>query len=319
MSGLICECNEPVKNLGLVNCIDKFGRFFRLTFVPIYKTDGTENYINAESDALDLAYFNDLQYNADTNARYYPLPLNLKNVENSKGDPVYKTYDDDTKEFVRFGARSLKAILSGDVAPVLVGKINSKRCGKMGIFITSDTKNFGGIEKTKGKLYPIQLADHTLNALFNFANSAGNEEIMLAMDFDPSVLDEKFSWISSSDIGIDLITGWKGKVDTNIAQVAANRSTTTFKVDIYSDYGTAKKKLPVTGLVTADFSLYNLTDAASATLTSATEDTLVPGRYAFVIASAQTNTDLLALSLAVTANAKPFEDASWSDVSIALQ
>lgn len=319
MSGLICECNEPVKNLGIVNCIDKFGRFARITFVPIYKTDGTENYIDAETDALDAAFFNALQYHADTNSRYYPLPLNLKNVENSKGDPVYKTYDDDTKEFLRFGARSLKAILSGDVAPVLVGKINSKRCGKMGIFITSDTKNFGGIEKTKGKLYPIQLADHTMNALFSFATNASNEEIMISMDWDPSVLDEKFSWITSSDIGLDLFTAWKGKVDTNITQVAANRSTTTFKVDIYSDYGTAKKKLPVKGLVTADFALYNDTDAASASLTSATEDALVPGRYAFVIASAQTNTDLLTLSLTTTDNAKPFEDTTWDDVSIALQ
>jgi hypothetical protein len=319
MSGLICECNEPVKNLGIVNCVDKFGKFQRLTFVPIYKTDGTENYINAETDALDAAYFNALQYNADTNARYYPLPLDMKNVENAKGEPVYKTYDDDTKEFLRFGARTLKALLAGDVAPVMVGKINSKRCGKMGIFITSDTKNFGGIEKTKGKLYPIQLADNTMNALFSFANNSANEEIMISMDFDPSVLDEKFSWISSSDIGLDLITAWKGKVDTNISQLAANRSTTTFKVDIYSDYGTAKKKLPVTGLVTADFVLYNITDSASLAITSATEDTLVPGRYAFVISVAQTATDELDLSLAVTANAKPFEDAAWSDVNILLQ
>lgn len=318
MSGLICECDEPVKNLGIVNCVDKFGRFQRITFVPIYKTDGTENYIDAENDALDAAYFNALQYNADTNSRYYPLPLNLKNVENSKGDPVYKTFDDDTKEFVRFGARTLKFILSGDVAPVLLGKINSKKCGKMGIFITSDTKNFGGIEKTKGKLYPIQLADHTLNALWSFATSSQNEEIMVAMDFDPSVLDEKFSWINSSDIGLDLITAWKGKVDTNILQVAGNRSGTTFKVDIYSDYGNAKKKLPVTGLVTADFSLYNITDSASLTLTSATEDTLVPGRYAFVISASQTTTDELDLSLAGTTNAKPFEDASWADVNIQL-
>jgi hypothetical protein len=117
---------------------------------------------------------------------------------------------------------------------------------------------------------------------------------------------------------IDIMTQLGGKLDTNIKQLAAARSTTTFTVDLFLDYGTAVRRIPVENLVTADFSLYNDTDALSVVITSATEDPLVPGRYAFVI-PAQTVTDLLTLSLASTAATKPFAYESWDDVSIALQ
>ena len=315
MSGLICECNEPVKNLGTVSCIDKFGKPLRLTFVPIYKDDGTENYIDTATAALDQTYFDGLQYNTDTNQRFYPVPVDLKNVEMTKGDPVYEEFDDGTKQFVRFGARTFSAVMP-DIAPVYIGKLNSKKCGKIGVYITSDTKNFGGIEKSKGKLYPMQLADSTLNNVWTFATGSTNEKGAIAFEFHSAILDEQFSWINKSDIGIDMLTQWKGKLDTNIVQVGSG-SATGFTVDVYSDFGTVNSKLPVEGLVTADFSLYNDTGSASITITSATESTTVPGRYVLVVPT-QTTTDDATLSLSSSTAAKPFADGTWSDVVISF-
>ncbi|HEY1044953.1 MAG TPA: hypothetical protein VGF79_00845 [Bacteroidia bacterium] len=317
MSGLICECNENVKNLGLPNCIEKFGRPFRITFVPLYKEDGTENFIDTSTATLNKAFFDALQYNDNRYARYFPVPVDMKNVNMPKGDAVYEEFDDGSKEFVRYGSRTFEAIFKG-TGPAYIGKINSHRCGKLGVLITSDTLNLGGYEKSKGKLYPLPLADSTLHAMFAFKSGNTNEGGALAFEFLNTVLDEKFSWISSSDIGIDLINEWKGMRDTTLEQVAALRSTTTFTVDITQDFGTIKTKTAVEGLVAADFVLYNVTDAGAVTISTCVESTTVPGRYAFTF-TAQTNTDILRLSLGSTDAAKPFDDAGWEDVAIALQ
>lgn len=315
MSGLICECNEPVKNLGTVNCIDKFGRPWRITFVPIYKEDGTENFIDTTS-TLNKAFFDALQYHVDTNSRYYPMPVDLKNVEMAKGDSVYEEFDDGSREFVRHGAWSFRALMRG-IAPAYIGKINSKRCGKVGVLIISDTYNLGGYEKSKGKLYPLQLADSTLNAMLQFKTGSTNEGGMLEFEFINTILDEKFSWISSSSIGIDLNTQWTGKKDAHIEQVGTG-TTTSFVVDIYTDFGTVDRKIPVEGLVAADLVLYNVTDSGSVTISTCVESTTVPGRYTITF-TAQTNTDILRLTLGTTDAGKPYDGADWSDVQITLQ
>lgn len=316
MSGLICECNEPVKNLGTVNCIDKFGRIWRITFVPIYKEDGSENYIDATA-TLNKAYFDALQYHTDTNSRYYPMPVDLKNVEMAKGEAVYEEFDDGSKEFVRFGQWSFKALLR-NIAPAYIGKINSKKCGKIGVLLISDTYNIGGYEKTKGRLYPLQLADSTLNAMLQFKTGNTNEGGMLAFEFINTILDEKFSWIPASAlVSFDLNTQWTGKKDSHIEQVGTG-TTTAFTVDIYTDFGTATRKIPVEGLVAADLVLYNVTDSASVTISTCTESTTVPGRYTITF-TAQTNTDILRLTLGTTDAGKPYDGSDWQDVQITLQ
>lgn len=316
MSGIICNCNDSIKNLGVPNCISQFGRPSRLTFVPLYKEDGTENYIDTATAALDQTYFDGLQYNTDPYSRFYPMPIDLKNVEMPKGDSVYQEFDDGTKKFVRFGARSMSAIVP-DSAPVYIGKLNSMKCGKWGVYLTSDSGNLGGIERTSGKLYPYRLSDNTLNAMWQFQTGTTLGQIMLGLEFLHSDLDENFSFIASSDIGIDLTAQWKGKLDTSISQVAAARGATTFSVDIFSDFGSVKTKDPIENLVAADLVLYNITTSSAVTISTLVESTTVAGRYVVTFTS-QTTTNDLRLSLGTTTAAKQLADDSWSDLIIGL-
>lgn len=316
MSGIICNCDTNIQNLGLPNCIAEFGRPNRLTFVPLYKEDGTENYIDTATATLDATFFNGLQYNTDQYSRFYPLPIDLKNVEMPKADAVYQEFDDGTKKFVRFGARSLTAIVP-DSAPVLIGKLNSMKCGKWGVYITSDSGNFGGIERTAGKLYPYRLSDNTLNAMWQFQTGSTLGQIMMALEFLHTDLDENFSFIDASDISIDLSSQFKGKLDTKISQVTSARGATTFSVDIYSDYGNAKTKDPIENLVAADLSLYNITTSSAVTISTLTESTTIPGRYVVTFTS-QTTTNDLRLSLSTSDVAKQLAGDTWSDLIISL-
>lgn len=318
MSSIICTCDSPVKHLGLPNCSDAIGILLRPVLVPTYKANGTLNFVDTTSTISTSAFWDALQYNTDPTARYYPLPANMEDVQTPKGETVYQEFPSGRKSYVRDGVRTFMASLPEKPAK-LVGKLKSKGCSKFSVFFIDSNGALVGIEKSLGKLYPMPIADNTLNSIYNFATDTTVPMVMLQWEFDTSIQDEQIAIINATDIGVDLLTQFNGKTDTNISQVAAARSTTTFSVDIYNDYGTAKTKLPVEGLVTADFTLYNVTDAGALTFTSVTEDTLIAGRYACVISAAQTATDILRLGLSTTDAAKPFDDGTWADVQIALQ
>lgn len=316
MAAIICTCDSPVKNLGLPNCSDNVGIPKRLIFVPTYKTDGTLNFIATASDAITTAAFwNGLQYNADANSRYYPLASDFESVEMAKGDTVYQEFPSGRKEKVRDGVRTFMGQLPKVSAP-LVGKLKSKGCSKMSVFIVDDEGKLVGIEKTTGNLYPMQLSDNTMNSIFQYATDTTVPFIPVEFEFAQNNADELISFIPAASIGVDLFTQFNGKMDTNIVQVGTG-SATGFTVDIFNDYGNAVTKLPIEDLVTASFSLYNDTTASSVTITSATESATVPGRYVFVIPS-QTTTDDATLSLSTDTTALPFADGTWSAVTISF-
>ncbi len=317
MSGQVCTCDSPVKHLGLPNCTDLVGIPKRLIFVPTYKNDGTLNYIDTTTAAIDTeAYWNGLQYNTDESARYFPLAKDFESVEMPKGESVYEEFPSGRREYVRDGVRTFMGILPKTAIP-LIGKLKSKGCAKHSVFIVDNLGNLIGYEKTLGMLYPLQMSDNTLNSIFQFATDTTVPKIEVRFEFAVSIADEKISFIKVEDIGISLFDQFSGKRDINIAQVTAERSTTGFAITIYEDYGDAKTKQPVEGLVTADFELYNDTDSLAVVITSATESTTVPGKYVFVI-PAQTVTDNLTLSLSSSAPAKPFNDGTWEDLTISL-
>ena len=107
----ICSCGAVVGNLALPNCSLVFGKPQRIIFAPIFKSDGTKFSIEA-SASLDATFFNALQFNADSNARIYPLPVDLKNVKFERTDPDYQEFEDKSKYKLNEGTKSFEAIVS---------------------------------------------------------------------------------------------------------------------------------------------------------------------------------------------------------------
>jgi hypothetical protein len=315
MSGIICTCDVAVKHLGLPGCTDQIGIPKRLIFVPTFQEDGTLNYIDTTTFGFTQSDWDGLQYNTDSSARYYPLPLDIESVEMKREESVYNTYPSGLKKFVRDGVRSFMGIYPSIAAPI-IGKLKSKGCSKHSVFIIDNNGALVGIEKTIGKLYPMQLSDNSLSAIFDFATDTKNNEVIVKFEFAQNVADEQLSMIPAETVGIDLFTTFNGKIDTNIVQVGTG-TTTVIVVDIYTDYGTAKTKIPVEGLVEADVQLYNVTDSGVITKTFV-ESTTVPGRYTITV-TAQTATDIERLSLLTTAAAKPYNDGTWADVQLKHQ
>jgi len=121
-----------------------------------------------------------------------------------------------------------------------------------------------------------------------------------ATDTTVEKLNISFDWLLSEEDGnlrfivptADLFSS-NGLLD--IAATMTNISTTGFKAKLFTKegYGDISKKYPMTGLLLADFVLYNVTDSAAVTITSVTEDP--EGTYTFAF-TAQTSADVLRLT-----------------------
>ena len=98
--------------------------------------------------------------------------------------------------------------------------------------------------------------------------------------------------VSANDITIDMFDV-VGLIDV-YGGTPTSISTTGFTINLYNYYGTLKDKQEVQGLVAADFDLYNVTDSAAVTISTATETS--SGTYAFTF-TAQTSADVLRLSV----------------------
>lgn len=312
-----CSCNGTIGNLRTPNCPPQIGKILRVNFQSLYQTDGTANFLDT-TVTLNKAFWDALQYHADTSIRIYPLPEDMEDVTAPKEDSVFKTYGSGRRIKIRQGARNFTGTIPESAAP-LVDKINSRGCSKQGVYFHTSIGILGWL-KEKGKLYPIPLSQASLDAVLNLQDETDPQRTMLMLQWDNQVSDGELAIIPYTKItGIDMFREFQGKMDTTIEQVAANRSTTTFRVKISTSYGDAVDAEPVPDLETADFSVYNVTDATSETLTSATEVTGETGTYDFVLSGAETATDILRLSLNSTANTKPFAFDSWAAVEIALQ
>lgn len=303
----VCECTETIGNIALPKCSPEIGIITRVIYQPLFKGDGTLNSIDTTA-TLNAAYFDALQYNLDKNLRIYPLNKDLEEVQLPKEDPKYQEFSSGRKIKVRNGVRNFEAMLP--IAPnQLIGKLNNVGCGRMGVYFITNTGQLVGF-KRKGfdtLFFPIPLADDTLNGDYMFATDNEREMTKLQMQFDSSVLDENFSVLSGDEIP-DLSTQLNGMLDINIAKVGTG-TTTSVKVAINLDYGTAKTKTPVKGFVLADFTLYNTTTSLAVT-PSAVVEAVDGSGYTFTF-PAQTLTNVLRFGLAANANTKPFDASRW--------
>lgn len=313
---VICSCDAKVQHLGMPNCNDSFGILLRPIIVPIYKNDGTLNYIDTSAALSTQAYWDGLQYNTDETARFFPFTIDMEEVKNEKGETVYQQYASGRRSYVRDGVRTGSGMFP-EAPAALVGKVNSKKCSLHGLMWMDHKGNLVGIEKVKGRLYPIQLAKNTLSAIFNPATDTTVPNVMLQWEYDQSVKDENLSFIPAGEIGIDLFTQFNGKTDAYVEQVGTG-TTTGFTVDIFTSTGNAVKRTPVKGLVAADIVLYNISDSLAVTVGTLVESSTVPGRYT-VTFTAQTNTDKIRLNLSTSTAAKPYDDGTWEETEFALQ
>jgi hypothetical protein len=301
-------CSLTVANTGfgctpIMEVVEKFIE------VSYFKGDGTINEIDL-TDTFNLAYFTALVNDADETLRWYPLPF-VKNMVDERADSDFESFDDKTRIERQVGIRSVKTIITtlgnnaGAVSPQMVGKINDKKCKVSGLFGVTKSKQLVGEMINDGYLAPIRIDNGSLMAiLVKTGSGAITQKINLGFDWHIDVQDERLRTLEADEMTTD-ISLLNGLLDVTSVYSAIGQ--TSFKATLKTIFGTFVNPLLVEGLVAGDMALYNITDSANVTITSAVE--APDGTYTISYAT-QTVADVLRLTItkdgfdftAVTAN-----------------
>lgn len=285
-----CSCDYSLQNTGLPNCnyVLKYAVAAMLT--PMRDSAGAANKIASGAnvnDAYIIAKFND----TDKTQRFYYLK-NLKNANvGTPAEPVYQTFDDNSKVKIANGITSASFIFAAS-SPTFLGKMQSFECEQMGIYFIDKEGYIIGIANSAGDLLPIEIAANSMNSQPTYGTPTTTYQITTTFDWDANVEHADIAaWENTVNWSSSTVTSLLDVSSTIYSAVAA----TTMTLDLFYDYGSLNSKIPAEGLVIGDFTLYNVTDSASITITSVTEATTVPGRYVFVYPT-QTSADVLRLT-----------------------
>ena len=285
--GRVCNCNLSFANTGEVNCKQLMSVARKIVLVPTYDSLGVRNTI-LPGDVLNAAFFSGKINNADPMKRWYPTGY-VDNVKDERAEPIMETLQSQKKLFVQDGIRSFEGIIVEE-NNFLVGQFLTFRCKAFSIYIIDKEGNIiGSYDGTN--FNPIQVDNDTFNALLVKTTDTTTQKVKLSFEFSRTENDEDLKMIAMSELtGVNplLLTGL---LDVNVA--TSSPTTTGFVATLTTDYGTFKTPIAVVGWLLANFTLYNVTDAASVTITSVVENP--NGTYTFAF-TAQTTADVVRLS-----------------------
>jgi hypothetical protein len=215
-----------------------------------------------------------------------------------RADSDFETFDDKTKIERQVGIRSVKTMITtlgnnaGAVSPQMVGKINDKKCKVSGLFGITKSKQLVGEMINDGFLAPIRIDNGSISAkLIKTGSGAVTQKIDLSFDWHIDVQDERLRTLEADEMSTD-ISLLNGLLDVTATYSAIGQ--TSFKATLKTQYGSYLNPVLVEGLVAGDMALYNVTDSASVTISSAVENP--DGTYLISFAS-QTVADVLRLTI----------------------
>jgi hypothetical protein len=281
-----CLCGTGMNNTGLVTCIKGFKKTTGFLIVPMLANDGTRNSINL-SPGINLQ--NKVKH-TDPSSRFYPVN-DLKDVELPTAESRFETAKDGSKFKLADGIKSFKAVIY-EGGSMFASKLQGVSCEKYGVYLYDIDGNLRGI-KEDDELYPIEIGGW--DTIFMDATDDNVSKIQIQFDFDILLKISRYWILSAADLGINP-NSLLGLVDANLIEVSSGVTSTV--LDISSDYGSGLSALPIVGLTSADFSVYNENDSASVAV-SVAESTTIDGQYTLTY-STQTLLDVLKIQVVPT-------------------
>lgn len=275
-----CSCDVLLGNAALPGCIPSHGVIRKIIRVPLYDNDGNRNRIDLTA-TLDSAFWSALENNADTSKRYYPTPK-FKTVTQERADALTEDFDDGSTAFIRDGIKTFNGFIVKGANPQLQGRLSDDRCSDSGVLLVDDCDNLIGSQPGDGFLYPQPIDNESWNPQFIEPTDTTKPKVNLAFNFTSLFKDANIGVIPASDIGISLLNDFNGLKDVNFTIVSKEPTFDGMVVNLEYIYGYATQKLPITGVLPAEFILNNNDTPAVVAVVTAPESP--DGTYALTYA-----------------------------------
>lgn len=286
----VCDCNFTMANTG-TDCTPMMEVTKKLYYVPVYNSAGTRNFISLAA-TLDAAYLTARLNDIDPSKRWYPLP-DMKDIHDTRGDAIYETFPDRSEVYIAPGVRQFDGVIVGrDGNTTLLSKIETARCGEMGVFCIDRLGDLIGIISNDGtQMFPIRLDSDSISATYIKKTDTTTQKLMVKFNFHPDESDNCLRMITGAQWGDANLLAARGLL--NGFGVISGISQTGLTLKVITEYGTPIDPTTIKGLVTANFvsiitaatsKVRNTTTNADLTVT-VTESTVTPGTYTLAWAS----------------------------------
>ncbi len=283
------DCITGFGNTGFYETCDSNFKVMRGAFIMNTTDDDGDFNLIPYGTEIDQAYLDARVNDPDPSTRWYPV-MNVEEAASTRADPTVYTAGSGAIEIVKQGPRDLSFEIRNRGAEYL-GQIKACSCESLSFFAVDAEGKLRGkiLDKTnpESDLYPIKIQPNSFNSSLIVATEDNPEHLLVTWQYGLQEKDELLRVYPSGLVSADLL-GAKGLIDVFLTVTGVTTTGFTAKLStLYSTNVGGVEKFNVSGLVTADFDLYNVTDAAPIVITSATEST--PGTYVFVIPTTPTS------------------------------
>lgn len=209
MSNGFCKCATGQENLGVVGCPTLLESVAKHIRVSTFDSQGLRNGIlltdlvdGKITDAYLLSKFNEDDYSK----RWFPTPLEYKNVEPSRTESVFETMSDGTNFKVDTGVKEFLGIIP-KIEGLTAVKMNNSSCGLFGQFEIDTNGSLKGEESADGSiLYPVQVAKGSFEAIeIDPVQGSSVQRIQIKFQYAKTVNEGRLRVITSDKIAVSIL------------------------------------------------------------------------------------------------------------------
>jgi len=275
----------------------------RIILVPEFDGSYTKNEIASEA-GVTAAELQALFQNAAVKSRYYPLPL-MENVEEIRNENDFYDYESGNMTKVKDGTYHFSGFIPfDDAGPALLGRLQDWYGQDFGCYIIDVDGNFRYNLGSSSEVQPFLIDGKTWSVRMVYGKYKEPMGIEVQFNFKYEINDKDQRYIKKSDLDFDGRTYNDVYALRDVDIASTDDSLTTLVLTIATDHG-----VPVTGLAKTDMYLYNSTDPAEVTISTAVESTTTPGTYTLTF-SAQTEADAWTFNLLAASKYDPADTAT---------
>lgn len=294
MASSNCTCEDnALGNLGRPKCVTEMGAIAFPIFWPRYDENGDRNTINVASPTLGADILDLIQADSAT-FRIYPAPK-TEDVTAERTETVFQTFGSGRK--IRIpgvgGIRTFMFNLVGkDAVNGILRELERYGCSDLDFGLVDVLGNLWlhKDDPNSTEATGFMMDSGTFDAFKVYATDTTTGMITISFDMDRFEKESEGYALTPDDLGYRATT-LSGLV-TGIQEAEAV-TTTTATVTAFDGFGTGANTNEVTGLVTANFTAFNVTDNSSVSVTVAEG---IPGTYTLTF-TAQTTGDVIRVSI----------------------
>jgi hypothetical protein len=262
----------------------------KLIFVPTFAADGTRNKIS-NSAIFTQVTMQALIDQADATKRWYPTPL-IENISGERAASNFETGSTGRRYKAKKGVRTFAFEVMNEYG---MGQAAYEQfaCTEMSFFIVDSNGALIGLDASTDDTYryPMRISKDSMDVILGMPMPDKSVKIAISFEFDAR---EQDSLIRMMEFVPTVMTADVLNAEglNAVYSTMITNTTTAAVVDLYAIHnGGVLKKVPITGLLVADFydvrggassKAYNVTDSSAIALTSVTESSTIPGRYTIV-------------------------------------